>query len=232
MQNKLKTAIQNLPFSAINQARSIQTKPVPKAWLAKPSSKGDVILLSGIYGRWHSLKNIGEMLHRNGYRVHVIERLGLNAKPIGAITQELNEYLTKNDLKDVVIVGFSKGGLVGLSYLIDHPNGRVIKLIAIATPFSGSNIGKLFRLPSVRELMPNSQAIQSLRPSQNVLQKIVSIHPQDDDYIWHQNGSTLQGATNIRHQVAGHHRVLFDRQAQESVLAEVNKAFRPQYAAS
>ena len=207
------------------QVRSFGNTPTPHEWLSKDNALGDVILIAGLYERWHFLKPLGEKLHDAGYRVHVIEAIRLNRERIDIETEKLNSYLEDKQLVDVVIVSHSKGGMVGLNYLLDKEEGsRVKKLIAIAAPFSGSTIGRIIRFKAVRELLPHQEAIKRISSHKSIRNlNIISLYPNYDNHVWHAKGSLLEGATNVGHKVRGHHRVLFDDEVHSRVIAEVQK---------
>ena len=181
----------------------------------------DIVLIPGLYEKWHFLRPLGNYLSPKGFRVHVTPGLGRNRRPIAVQARRLHDYLVANNIRDAVIVAHSKGGLIGLHYLIHHnADHRVGKVIAIAAPFSGSHIGRYARLRAIRELLPASDSIKALR-SKKVYSRVVSIYPEYDNHVWHADGSFLDGAKNIVHPVKGHHKILFDKALLDIVAQEL-----------
>jgi predicted alpha/beta hydrolase family esterase len=131
--------------------------------------------------------------------------------------------IEKNNLRGIVLVAHSKGGLIGKYFLAHHnQDGRVLGMVAIATPFSGSAMAKLLPLDSVKELDVDSRIIRDLESHKEVNDKIISICPKYDNHVWAEKGSHLDGAENIDVSVRGHHKVLFDTHVQKVVLRAID----------
>jgi hypothetical protein len=127
-------------------------------------------------------------------------------------------YLEEHDLSDVIIVAHSKGGLIGKFIMMDSDGPqRVDRMVAITSPFSGSSLARYTVLPSLRAFAPTDPTIRMLVAEQFVNARITSIFGSFDPHI--PDGSELPGATNIRLPVAGHFRILGDRQLLAAVEA-------------
>lgn len=175
----------------------------------KSPHKGDVILIAGVYENWRFLSEIGDTLHDSGYRVHVVESIKRNRGSIHAETLKLKDYLDTQQIQSASIVGHSKGALLGLHYLLNHNDGgQVGKLIAIAAPFSGTNIGKFIRTRAAKELLPTSETIQAYTKAEDTKLPIVSLFPEYDNQILHPSGSNYGPAVNKQIPAKGHHSVL------------------------
>jgi len=198
----------------------------PKHYLGYvKEGKTPIIILPGIFGRWAFLKPLADNLSLQGHPVYIVPKLGNNIGDIPSSAQKVKEVIVENNLKHVVIVAHSKGGLIA-KYLIAHDNAHheVAGLVAIATPFSGSAIGKLVPHYSIRELDVDSEIIKYLSVHKTVNHKIISIIPLYDNHVWHDQGSFLDGALeNIRVSTSGHHKVLNDKQVWREVEAGVEK---------
>src|SRR5690606_25865243 len=95
--------------------------------------------------------------------VHVVTGLGRNrmAVPDGAVAAA--RYLRENDLRGVIIVAHSKGGLIGKHLMtLEDPEGRVARLIAIATPFAGSRYARFLPGRTIRAFLPTDTALTML----------------------------------------------------------------------
>ncbi len=197
----------------------------PKHYLGfVEENKLPIILIPGVFGTWHFLKDIADPLSLNGHPVYILENLGHNLKEIPAAARIVRSLIEKEDIRDCVIVAHSKGGLVG-KYVLAFFNRdkRVKKVIAIATPFAGSHIVKLFPVGPLKELLPESEVIKKLECSTEINNDIISIFGIFDNHVWPLESCRLNGARNIQIKVRGHHKILFDEKAREAILSEVGK---------
>ncbi len=207
-----------------------------------------VILIPGILNRWGYMKKLGNKISLLGHPVHIVPELGLNISNIPSSARLLHslvvqltpknrrmlpdvqkdaeairKHIEAKNLKGIVLVAHSKGGLIG-KYLLAHHNhdGRVLGLIAVATPFSGSALVKMIPHSSFTELKMDSKIISDLQKRSEVNRQIVSIYPEYDTHIWAPKGSYLEGAENIEVPVHGHS-VLDKKEIQTAVLKAVEK---------
>ena len=79
-------------------------------------------------------RNISELAKSNRVIAPDLRGQGLSGKPnhgytIPQLAADLDEFLTRLDLSDVVLLGCSLGGFVSLQYLQDFGPGRVGKLV-------------------------------------------------------------------------------------------------------
>ena len=163
-----------------------------------------------------------------GHPVYIVPKLGNNIADIPASAKKVREVIEENNLKNIVIVAHSKGGLIG-KYLLLHedPDKRTKGLIAIATPFHGSSMSKFIPLSSVQEVTHESKIIKYLREHSEVNGKIVSIIPSYDNIVWHPKGSYLEGALqNVRVDTAGHVRMTKDKKVWNIVVEWIEKITR------
>ncbi|MDO8336850.1 MAG: alpha/beta hydrolase [Microcella sp.] len=198
--------IRDYGFVARSRWRSIRigsTPPDPGTGRAAP-----VLLIPGVFETWHYLEAIGDRLTAEGHPVHFLERLGLNRHPIEETAALVREHLEELDLRDVVIVGHSKGGLIGKQLMtVEDRDERISRLIAINTPFPGAPLAR-YTVSAWREFAPDRPVIRSLAQATEVNGRIVSIFSAFDQYI--PGSSRLDGATNVKLPLVGHFRVLED----------------------
>ncbi|KRD44994.1 hypothetical protein ASE38_13370 [Cellulomonas sp. Root930] len=168
-----------------------------------------VVLVPGVYESWHFLLPLATLLHEHGVRVHVLPDLGNNRRPVPFGASVLGRYLEDRDLRDVVLVAHSKGGLIGkLAMLREDPDGRVDSMIAVNTPFAGSVLARWFLAPSVRAFRPTDATIVALAAERDVNARITSVYSHWDPHI--PGGSALEGAHEIVLDTPGHFRPLAD----------------------
>lgn len=180
-----------------------------------------VVIVPGVYERWQFLRPIANRLAAAGHPVHVVPELGVNARAIPRTAERVLAFLARNDLRGVALVAHSKGGLVGKAAMLDDVDGRIDRLVAVATPFSGSRRADLMVVPALRAFRPGHPVIRRLAAERAVNARITSIFPAFDPHI--PEGSVVEGGTNVRLDVVGHFRVLEDPAAIDAVLAAVER---------
>lgn len=164
-----------------------------------------VLLLPGMLERSGYLWRLANHLSARGHRVLTVPDLGWNLRSLERAADAAFRAL--GDERDAVIVAHSKGGLIGKRMLIDEP-GRLAGMVAIATPFNGSDLAAGFaRSPLLRRTPlalfdPAGAKLKALTAATAVDHRIVSLVPTRDPII--PNGSRLDGATNVDLPQVGH----------------------------
>lgn len=200
-------------------------------WQRGDAALPEVVLLPGIYEHWTFLRPLAERLHRAGHRVRVVHGLGANRRAIAETAELLGRALARRPAPPAgrVIVGHSKGGLVGKQLLVDElqradatgstPGAELglLGVVAISTPFGGSSRARFFFADrSLLALLPGDATIHALGEAREVDARIVSVFGRWDPHI--PDGSELPGARNIEVPVAGHFRVLGAPETARAVL--------------
>lgn len=195
------------------QARAFVSR-APAQALAD-GSRAPIVVLPGVYEPWRFLQPLIAHLHDLGHPVHVLDALERSQRPVAEMAALVEHYLRESDLRDVVVVAHSKGGLAGKLVMVGEEGHRVRGMVAVATPFGGSRYAR--RLPSrtLRAFSPEDPGIVSLARHLEVNGRIVSIYGEFDPHI--PEGSELPGAKNVQLRTGGHFRVLADPR----VIAEV-----------
>lgn len=114
----------------------------------------------------------------------------------------LSEFIEEKNLKNVVLVGLSTGGVVVLEYL-QNQNGwnKSHLFISIGSPLHGS---KLAHFAKISEMYPNSVFFQNLYKNDiKNPEKIYTISAKIDNMVGRSN-SRLKGVTNITLDMFGH----------------------------
>jgi pimeloyl-ACP methyl ester carboxylesterase len=211
--------------------------------------KVPIFLIPGILEKWGIMKNLGDKISLAGYPVYIVPHLKYNLYSIpkaarifksfvtylisklkrekftiSSHSSEVHKLIEKHNLKNVILVTHSKGGLIGKYLLIHHNEDHRIKgLVAIAAPFSGSGLAKLILHDSYQELSEDSKIINDLSEHKEVNHQIISIYPKYDNYVWSNQGSFLEGAENIEVNVYGHNKILFSKETEKKVLESIEK---------
>ena len=185
-----------------------------------------VVLVPGVYEPWHFLRPLGAMLHRHGIRVHTVPKLGINSGPVPDAARLLGRHLAEHDLRDVVLVAHSKGGLIGkLAMLREDPHDRIASMVAVNTPFAGSSHARFLPLPAVRAFVPTDATIVALAAELDVNTRISSVHSFWDPHI--PGGSALAGAEGVVLDTPGHFRPLADARLEAYLLDRLVPGRRP-----
>lgn len=170
-----------------------------------------VVLLPGIYERWTMMKPLADALNEAGHPVHIVATLGINLTPVAEAATLVHGVLESLDLRGVVLVAHSKGGLIGKRILaVEDTDSRVAALIAIATPFGGARLARWIPLRPVRTMIPGTAMLTELAGFAAGHGRVTSIYPRFDPHVV--EGSRLEGAHNVEIDTIGHFRVL-DRPA-------------------
>ncbi|MBI4134606.1 MAG: alpha/beta hydrolase [Candidatus Sungbacteria bacterium] len=185
--------------------------------------KSPVVLLPGIGATWHFMRSVGDRLSHEGHPVYVIQELRFTTGEVGELASITRRFIETEDLTDLVLVGYSKGGLIG-KYILAFLNAdrRVKKLVAIATPFQGSRAAGAIPQKNLKELHPESSVIRQLSEERTANARIVSIYGEWDNHIWPTENARLEGAKNIQVPVRGHHKILFDKAVLDILTKEVD----------
>jgi len=180
------------------------------------ASKPHILLIPGIYENWRFMKPIADMLHKKGYRVHIVSALGYNTGGIETMADIVLSYLKESALQDFIIVAHSKGGLIGKHLLLSFPSLRIGGMVTLNTPFAGSPYAHLFPMRGIRIFLPNSPTLTSLAENTIINKKIVSIYGIFDPHI--PQGSFLDGANNVQLRTRGHFRIMSNAEVHSAVL--------------
>lgn len=211
------------------QALSLTSRSRPDRWSARKDAV-HVVLVPGVWEPWRYLEPLGRTLHRAGFGVLAVPQLGYNRRPVAdgaAHVRRAIESLTGT----VVIVGHSKGGLVGKRVLLDWKRDRLAGkvpedlhlagLVAIATPFGGSVRARLIPWPSIAELRDDAPSLAELATETAVHDRIVEIVPAWDPHV--PSHRPLVGGRVVRLRTEGHFRSLDARETRDAVVAAVNE---------
>lgn len=180
-----------------------------------------VVLLPGVYETWQFLRPIAEALYARGYPVHAVAEMGHNSGPVHEMAARVARFLEENDLRGVVLVAHSKGGLIG-KYVMGHTRAgeRVREMVSVNSPYSGSAFAHVIPVRTVRHFHPRHPTLSMLNESAEVNSRITSICSRYDPLInTHEGMST---ATNVPLDAVGHFRILKDPRVLETILEVVS----------
>ena len=204
-------------YLAYWMARGLFSRTTPAQLLHPPIGSGaPVLLIPGVYENWRFMQPIAAHLYRAGHPVYVLDKLGYNTGSVEAMAKIVSECLESLQLREVVVIAHSKGGLIA-KHALANPDTiqRVRHVIAINTPFSGSRYANLFLMPSVRMFMPTGVMITQLALNSAINSHISSLYSVFDPHI--PETSHLEGAENIVLPAIGHFRPIGDPRTLETI---------------
>ncbi|MEN0102040.1 MAG: alpha/beta hydrolase [Curtobacterium sp.] len=179
-----------------------------------------VVVIPGVYETWHFMRPLMDALHDRGHPVHVVAVLRHNVRPVPVSAADVMAYLVEHDLRDVVIVAHSKGGLIGKYAMTElDGDGRIDRMVAVSTPFAGSVLADLAPVPHLRVFRATDPVLAGLAQQLETNSRITSVYGVFDTLI--PGGSELTGARNVRVPVGGHFRILGDPSTRDVVLDAV-----------
>lgn len=201
-------------YAALWQLRAFANRTDPVGF--RTGERAPILVIPGVYESWKFLQPLIVALHERGHPVHVVDPLRHNRQPVTAGAALVTDYLERADLRDVVLVAHSKGGLIGKHVMaLGAAAHRIRGMVAAAAPFGGSRYAPLMVMPTLRSFSPRDATILALARETGVNARIVSVYGRFDPHI--PGGSELAGAHNVVVETGGHFRIL----AHPRVIAEV-----------
>lgn len=190
----------------------------PEQW--SNGESGDILLIQGLHERWTHLRTIGNTLNNIGFRIHIVNDLENNTKPVQKGYQHTVQYITKHKLNKFIIISHSKGGIIAM-YILKNTliSPKVLKLITIACPYQGTIFARL--MPSARELHGSSAIINKATEGID-LNKIINIYPRIDNHIAPNSSLKFEGIQNKQINIFGHTRILESKQTISEILKSLN----------
>lgn len=201
------------------QVRAFFSRTDPEEFAT--GDRAPIVVLPGIYETWRFLQPLITAMHERGHPVHVVAALGRNRWPVPRGARHVADYLRERDLNGAILLAHSKGGLIGKQAMsAPEVTGRILGMVAVASPFGGSVYGRLMLLPALRAFSPSAPVIRALSRELEPNARIVSVYGEFDPHI--PGGSELVGARNVRLATGGHFRIL----AHPRIAAEIERLAR------
>lgn len=185
-----------------------------------------VVVLPGVWEPWGFMRPVIDAAHAAGHPVHVLPELGRNSRPVPETAEAVAAHLAEHDLRDVVIIAHSKGGLIG-KYLMAEcdPEARITRMVAICTPFAGSDYARYMTLASLRAFSPNDPVTVALQEQLHVNAHITAVTGLFDPHI--PALVELAGASNIVVPDGGHFRLLARTDVHRIVVEAADRPREP-----
>jgi pimeloyl-ACP methyl ester carboxylesterase len=213
--------LQDYLYAGIWQVRGMLSRVQPGSF--HQGQRSPVVIIPGVYENWQFMLPLIQSIHDAGHPVHVVTVLQRNKLDVPAAARMVAQHMEEAGLRDAVIVAHSKGGLIGKYTMLNlDPEGRVSRMIAVCTPFSGSRYARYMLLPSLRIFSPRNALTLQMAREETINSNVTSIYGPFDPHI--PEGSHLPGATNIELPTAGHFRILGDPETARIIVEQLNPA--------
>ena len=174
-------------WAADRQLRHLVRRPplpaVPVVDDGPVELRAPVVLLPGIYETWEFLEPVATALARAGHAIHAVTGLGHNARPVPESAHVVTEHLERTGLTGVVLVAHSKGGLIGKRTMLGPAGDRVLGMVAVATPFTGSRWARYMLSRALRSFDPRDPVLLSLAEELEVNERITAVYPRFGPHI-------------------------------------------------
>ncbi|GEK78902.1 esterase/lipase family protein [Agrococcus baldri] len=213
-------------FAARMHLRSTLDPRAPRV-SGMPGARVHCVLIPGVVERWPFMEPLGIRLVRAGHAVHFLPELGRHLMPVREaapiVGAAVDRVAAAHPHARIVLVGHSKGGLVGKRLLVDRARrpqlAQPAGLVALATPFAGSSRARLLRSAAMREFDPADERLLALAAERSADLRIRVVLPNLDPHI---PGNRIpDGIAGVRLRADGHFRPLATAEAGRAVLAAV-----------
>ena len=193
-------------------------RSVPRAY--REGDRAPVLLLPGVYETWRFLRPVADRLNALGHPVVVVPGMRHNRRPIATTAEAAQAVLDAHDLRDVIVLGHSKGGLIGKT-MMDSTDveRRIAGMVTVNSPFSGTRWSTVLPNPALRAFSPRDAALLRLADQVDANARITSMASRFDAHVT--EGSVLPGATNLEFPVDGHFRPLGNARCQALLIRAV-----------
>jgi len=171
--------------------------------------KKAALLIHGIDDNHRIFKKMIKKLELAGIKVFAIDLIPNNGDvQIEEMAAQVSNYVNLNIDKDfeLIVVGFSMGGIVARYYVQKLVSERVRLLVLLSAPNHGTILTKFLKKPAVLQMARNSSFLKELNEdlSNHKKLKILSIWTPFDLMILPASSSVLIGAVNVKVPVALH----------------------------
>ena len=136
---------------------------------------------------------------------------------VAPVSRRIDEVLAATGAHQLVVVGHSMGGLVARAYLRTHGVAKVIRLITLGTPHSGSELAKYGIGENACQMWPGSMWLATLA-SEEPRVDTLNIYSPHDSYVIPQSNLDFPGAQRRTIEGLGHLSMLYSPRVATALL--------------
>jgi len=183
----------------------------------------NIILIPGYGCTYDYLMPLGNFLKEKGYKIHTPEGIAPNFHKISDCIKIIKEYIEKNNLSNVILIGHSKGGIIA-RYLLNEKElkNTIKKAITISSPHKGSLLAIYSRF-NAHEMIPWSKTTRNINKQKDNLDKVLNIYGIHDRIVIPSSNLHLPGAKNIKTNIKGHSKTVASPEVWQIILKEISK---------
>lgn len=185
-------------------------------------------------GYWHFMSRALSRVGIGHYAIDLEPMLASIDQFVPALHARIEELCRQTGQDRIVIVAHSMGGLVARAYLRDHGARRVLRVITLGTPHSGTGLARFGAGENVKEMLWTGTAengrcsewLDSLARREDLALRplFVSIFSHQDNIVSPQLSSQLPGACNIEFNGIGHVALGLHPRVQQEVIDAIRSA--------
>jgi pimeloyl-ACP methyl ester carboxylesterase len=184
---------------------------LPETIITSPNNWKNIIFLHGWFTQYPLYYPFLKKLSKLGCAIH-LPQLGWYIEDIEKTTDKLNQYIQQRQLKNIILIGHSLGGIIALNY--EKKYQKIIKkVITISSPIHGAPLANILppkQFVPADQLTPNSKFLPKL--VQNKFKsKIINLRSKYDEIVL-LSSCQLRNTQNIQVNVLGHIAIICSEQ--------------------
>lgn len=147
-------------------------------------------------------------------------------KMVPQLKQRIEDVCAATGSDQVTLLAHSMGGLVCRAYLAHYGHAQVSKLLTLATPHAGTELGRIGFGRNAKEMAPHSPWLKHLAGTALTVPSI-SLRNAYDNYVMPQDNQRLPGALDVELPAVGHIAMLYDRRTAQLILDACREEGKP-----
>lgn len=138
-----------------------------------------------------------------------------------AISNRIDDVLSKTGATQLTLVGHSMGGLVARAWQREHGNAKICRLITLGTPHGGTELARFGPGPNARQMVPGNAWLEKLSRSEGDAPEfdVLTIYSEHDNYVMPQHNLVWPNVPSVVLDGIGHLAMLYSRRVERALLA-------------
>lgn len=144
-------------------------------------------------------------------------------KLVPQLNRRIEEVCAATGCQQLTLIAHSMGGLIARACLARYDGARIARLLTLATPHQGSELGRIGLGRNAQEMSPGSVWLKDMAAETPAI-PITSLRNPYDNYVMPQDNQRLPGADDIELPPVGHLAMLYDRRVAGLLLDLLKKS--------